>query len=409
MEVLYARCAGLDVHQKSVVACVRIHGPEGRAQTSTRTFATHTAALLELSAWLEENQCTHVVMEATGVYWKPVWHILEESFALVLANASSVRNVPGRKSDVSDAAWLADLLAHGLVRASFVPERPTQELRDLTRTRKQMVKQRSQHVNRLHKVLEDANLKIGAYVTDITGVTGRAILGALIRGETDPVKLAELRDPRLKTPRAELMKALHGKVTQHHRFMLRMHLEQIAATDDAIAQLDAQITELTSPLAEVVERLAAMPGMSETSASVVLAEIGSDMSRFPTAGHLISFAGLCPKMDRSAGKSRSTKLRKGSNWLKTVMVNCGWAAARSKNTYARAQFHRLKSRRGSKKAVIAVAASMLTAIYYMLRDSVPYRDLGAAYFDRRDSTKIANRLRRRLESLGFSVSMQPAA
>lgn len=409
MEVLYARCAGLDVHQKSVVACVRIHGPEGRAQTSTRTFATHTAALLELSAWLEENQCSHVVMEATGVYWKPVWHILEEGFALVLANASSVRNVPGRKSDVSDAAWLADLLAHGLVRASFVPERPTQELRDLTRTRKQMVKQRSQHVNRLHKVLEDANLKIGAYVTDITGVTGRAILSALIRGETDPATLADLRDPRLKTPRDELIKALRGKVTQHHRFMLRMHLDQIAATDDGIAQLDAQITELTSPLAEVVERLAAMPGMSHTSASVVLAEIGSDMSRFPTAGHVVSFAGLCPKMDRSAGKSRSTKLRKGSNWLKTVMVNCGWAAARSKNTYARAQFHRLKSRRGSKKAVIAVAASMLTAIYYMLRDSVPYRDLGAGYFDRRDSTKIANRLRRRLESLGFSVSMQPAA
>src|SRR5215216_288946 len=409
MEVLYARCAGLDVHQKSVVACVRIHGPVGRAQTSTRTFATDTAALLELSAWLEENQCSHVVMEATGVYWKPVWHILEESFALVLANASSVRNVPGRKSDVSDAAWLADLLAHGLVRASFVPERPTQELRDLTRTRKQMVKQRAQHVNRLHKVLEDANLKIGAYVTDITGVTGRAILGALIRGETDPAKLADLRDPRLKTPRDELMKALRGKVTEHHRFMLRMHLDQIAATDEGIARLDAQITELTSPLAEVVERLAAMPGMSETSASVVLAEIGSDMSRFPTAGHLISFAGLCPKMDRSAGKSRSTKLRKGSNWLKTVMVNCGWAAARSKNTYARAQFHRLKSRRGSKKAVIAVAASMLTAIYYMLRDSVPYRDLGAGYFDRRDSTKIANRLRRRLESLGFQVSRQPAA
>jgi transposase len=409
MEVLYARCAGLDVHQKSVVACVRIHGPDGRAQTSTRTFATDTAALLELSAWLEENQCSHVVMEATGVYWKPVWHILEESFALVLANASSVRNVPGRKSDVSDAAWLADLLAHGLVRASFVPERPTQELRDLTRTRKQMVKQRAQHVNRLHKVLEDANLKIGAYVTDITGVTGRAILGALIRGETDPAKLADLRDPRLKTPRDELMKALRGKVTPHHRFMLRMHLDQIAATDDGIAQLDAQITELTSPLAEVVERLAAMPGMSHTSASVVLGEIGSDMSRFPTAGNLISFAGLCPKMDRSAGKPKSTKLRKGSNWLKTVLVNCAWAAARSKNTYARAQFHRLKSRRGSKKAVIAVAASMLTAIYYMLRDSVPYRDLGAGYFDRRDSTKLASRLRRRLESLGFKVSVQPAA
>jgi transposase len=409
MEVLYARCAGLDVHQKSVVACVRIHGADGRAQTSTRTFETHTAALLELSSWLEENACSHVVMEATGVYWKPVWHILEDSFALVLANASNVRNVPGRKSDVSDAAWLADLLAHGLVRSSFVPERPTQELRDLTRTRKQMVKQRAQHVNRLHKVLEDANLKVGAYVTDITGVTGRAILNALIGGETDPEKLAQLRDPRLKTPQDELVKALRGKVTRHHCFLLRMHLEQIDAADRTVAELDAQLEEQTRPLVAVVERLAAMPGMSETSARVVLAEIGPDMSRFPTAGHLISFAGLCPKLDRSAGKSRSTKLRKGSNWLKTVMVTCGWAAARSKNTYARAQFHRLKSRRGAKKAIVAVAASMLTAIYYMLRDDAPYRDLGGGYFDHRDSAKLAKRLCRRLQNLGFAVTMQPAA
>jgi transposase len=409
MEVLFARCAGLDVHQKTVVACVRLHGPDGRARTETRTFATHTAALLELSAWLEENGCTHAVMEATGVYWKPVWHILEEGFALVLANAHYVRNVPGRKTDVSDAAWLADLLAHGLVRSSFVPDRPTQELRDLTRTRKQLVRQRAQHVNRLHKVLEDANLKIGSYVTDITGVTGRAILSSLIAGETDPAKLADLRNPRLKAPRADLVLALTGKVTQHHRFMMQMHLEQIDAADSSVARLDVQIEALTRPLAEVVGRLSAMPGMSETSARVVLAEVGADMSRFPSARHLVSFAGLCPSLNQSAGKSRSSKLKRGSNWLKTVMVTCAWAASRSKNTYARAQFHRLKGRRGSKKAVVAVAASMLTAVYYLLRDAVPYRDLGAAYFDRRDQTKLANRLRRRLESLGFSVQMQPAA
>jgi len=409
MEVLFARCAGLDVHQKTVVACVRLHGPDGRARTETRTFATHTAALLELSAWLEENGCTHAVMEATGVYWKPVWHILEEGFALVLANAHYVRNVPGRKTDVSDAAWLADLLAHGLVRSSFVPDRPIQELRDLTRTRKQLVRQRAQHVNRLHKVLEDANLKIGSYVTDITGVTGRAILSSLIAGETDPAKLADLRNPRLKTPREELVLALNGKVTQHHRFLLQMHLDQIDGAERSVALLDVQIEELTRPLAEEVGRLAAMPGMSETSARVVLAEIGADMSRFPSARHLVSFAGLCPSLNQSAGKSRSAKLKKGSVWLKTVMVNCAWAAARAKNTYARAQFHRLKGRRGSKKAVVAVAVSMLTAIYYVLRDAVPYRDLGAAYFDRRDQTKLANCLRRRLESLGFSVQMQPAA
>jgi transposase len=364
---------------------------------------------MELSSWLEENGCSHVVMEATGVYWKPVWHVLEDSFALVLANASFVRNVPGRKSDVSDAAWLANLLAHGLVQSSFVPDKPTQELRDLTRTRKQLVRQRAQHVNRLHKVLEDANLKIGSYVTDITGVTGRALLDALVAGETDPEKLVDLRHGRLKTPRDELLKALRGKVTPHHRFLLRMHLEQIDAADRSVTLLDSQIEELTRPLVEVVERLAAMPGMSTTSARVVLAEIGPDMSRFPSAAHLVSFAGLCPKLDQSAGKSRSTKLRKGSNWLKTVMVTCGWAAARSKNTYARAQFHRLKSRRGSKKAVVAVAASMLTAVYYMLRDAVPYRDLGGGYFDRKDSIKIANRLRRRLESLGYAVTMQRAA
>ena len=409
MEVLYARCAGLDVHQKTVVACVRIHGPDGRPQTETRTFATDTAALLELAAWLEQCGCTHAVMEATGVYWKPVWHILEESCALVLANAHYVRNVPGRKTDVSDAAWLADLLAHGLVRSSFVPERPTQELRDLTRTRKQLVRQRAQHVNRLHKVLEDANLKIGSYVTDITGVTGRAILTAIIAGETDATKLASLRNPRLKTPPDELAKALRGKITPHHRFLLQMHLDQIEAADRSVALLDSQIEEQTRPLAEQVRLLENMPGMSRTSASVVLAEIGADMSRFPSHRHLVSFAGLCPGLNQSAGKSRSSKLKKGSNWLKTIMVNCAWAAARSKNTYARAQFHRLKARRGSKKAVVAVAASMLTAIYFVLRDRTPYRDLGVSYFDRRDQTKIANRLRRRLESLGFSVQMQPAA
>lgn len=409
MEVLFARCAGLDVHQKTVVACIRLHGADGRAHTETRTFGTNTPALLELAAWLEENGCTHAVMEATGVYWKPVWHILEEGIALVLANAHYVRNVPGRKTDVSDAAWLADLLAHGLVRSSFVPDRPTQELRDLTRTRKQLMRQRAQHVNRLHKVLEDANLKIGSYITDITGVTGRAILSSLIAGETDPEKLADLRNPRLKAPRNELILALTGKVTAHHRFLLQMHLEQIDGADRAVGQLDLQIEELTRPLAEVVGRLADMPGMSETSARVVLAEIGADMSRFPSARHLVSFAGLCPSLNQSAGKSRSSKLRKGSVWLKTVMVNCAWAAARAKNTYARAQFHRLKGRRGSKKAVVAVAASMLTAVYYVLRDAVPYRDLGGAYFDRRDQTKLANRLRRRLESLGFSVQIQPAA
>jgi transposase len=409
MELMYSRCAGLDVHQKTVVACIRIQNEDGKVARATRTFATHTAGLIELSDWLEQAGCTHAVMEATGVYWKPVWHILEESVALVLANAQFVRNVPGRKSDVTDAAWLADLLAHGLVRSSFVPDRPTQELRDLTRTRKQLIRQRAQHVNRLHKILEDANLKIGSYVTDITGKTGRTILEALIAGETDAEKLAGLRNARIKASSEEFRLALRGKITAHHRFMLKLHLEQIDGVDRSVMALDAQLEELSRPLAEEVALLAGMPGMSQVSAFVVLAEIGADMSRFPSSRHLVSFAGLCPRLDKTAGKSRSTKLRNGSNWLKTVMVTCAWAAARSKNTYARAQFHRLKARRGSKKAVVAVAASMLTAVFHILRDHVPYRDLGPAWFDRRDKLKVANRLQRRLEALGFEVKIQPAA
>jgi transposase len=409
MELLYPRCAGLDVHKNTVVACVRIQLRRGDPVTETRTFETHTAALLKLLSWLEEHECTHVVMEATGVYWKPVWHILEGAFELVLANAQHVRNVPGRKSDVNDALWLANLLAHGLISPSFVPERPIQELRDLTRTRKQFVRQRAQHVNRIQKVLEDANIKLGSFISDITGVSGRTILEALITGETDPDKLAELGHPRLKTPRAKLALALQGKLTPHHQFLLQTHLQQVDATDRSIEQLDAHIEETARPFAELVGRLKEMPGMSETAAHIVLAEIGHDMSRFPTSGHLVSFAGLCPRLDESAGKRKSTRLRKGSNWLKAALVSCAWAAARAKNAYARAQFHRIKTRRGAKKAVVAVAASMLTAIYHLLRDRVPYRDLTPGHFDRRDRVRIANRLRRRLEALGYNVQIAPTA
>ena len=410
MEVLYPRCAGLDVHKDTVVACIRVQGTGSRATTTeTRSFKTHTAALLELLSWLEQNECTHVVMEATGVYWKPVWHILAGPFELVLANAKHVRNVPGRKTDVKDAEWLANLLAHGLVNASFVPPAPIQELRDLTRTRKQFVRQRAQHVNRIQKVLEDANIKLGSFISDITGVSGRAILEALIAGETDPGKLAELGNSRLKAPRETLALALQGQLTSHHRFLLQTHLDQVDVTDQSIRRLDARIQEAARPFAEMVDRLTEMPGMSETAAHIVLAEIGHDMSRFPTAAHLVSFAGLCPRLDESAGKRRSTRIRKGSNWLKSALVSCAWAAARAKNTYARAQYHRIKTRRGSKKAVVAVAASMLTAIYHVLRTPTQYRDLGPQHFDRRDRDRIVTRLRRRLEDLGYAVQIAPAA
>jgi transposase len=301
------------------------------------------------------------------------------------------------------------LLAHGLISASFVPEPPIQELRDLTRTRKQFVRQRAQHVNRIHKVLEDANIKLGSFISDITGISGRAILEALIAGEADAKKLAVLGNSRLKTPRETLALALEGRLTKHHRFLLKTHLDQVDVTDRSIGQLDARIEEAARPFVEMVDRITEMPGVSKTAAHVVLAEIGHDMSRFPTAAHLVSFAGLCPRLDESAGKRRSTRVRKGSNWLKGALVSCAWAAARSKNTYARAQYHRIKTRRGAKKAVVAVAASMLTAIYHVLRNNVPYRDLGAQHFDRRDRLRIANRLRRRLEELGYAVQIAPAA
>ena len=408
MEVLHARCAGLDVHKDTVVACIRI-ASKGTATQDVRTFQTTTSQLLALSDWLSEQEVTHVAMEATGVYWKPVWHILEESFELVLANAAHIKNVPGRKTDVNDAMWISDLLAHGLIRGSFVPEASIQELRALTRTRKQLVREKAQHMQRIQKTLEDANIKLASVITDILGMTGRGILEALIRGETDPEKLVDLRRGRLKATRAELVEALRGRVTRNHRFLLELHLNQIDALDKSIESVEKEVGELLEPFRAAAELLKTIPGVSDTVADVIIAEIGVDMLRFPTAGHLVSWAGLCPGNDESAGKRRSTRVRKGAPWLKTTLVQAAWAGSRTRGTYLRTQFLRLKTRRGPKKAIMAVAASMLTAIYYMLRDSVPYRDLGPDYFDRMDTTKVTTRLVRRLESLGFHVELKEAS
>lgn len=408
MEVLYARCAGLDVHKDQVTACRRI-ATDGKALQEVRSFSTTTSGLLALAEWLTEVECTHVAMEATGVYWKPVWHVLEGIFELVLANAQHVRNVPGRKSDVNDSMWLADLLAHGLIRGSFVPPTPVQEMRDLTRTRKQIVREVAQHTQRIQKTLEDANIKLGSVISDILGTSGRAFLAALIGGETDPEKLAELAHPRLQAGRSKLVEALRGRVTQHHRFLLKLHLEQIDSLDKAVRELEARMGDALAPFREQVEHLKTIPGVSDTVAQVIASEVGLDMSRFPTAGHLISWAGLCPKMDESAGKRRSTRVRKGAPWLKTTLVTAAWSAARKKTGYLRTQFLRIKSRRGAKKAIMAVAASMLTAVYHMLRDNIPYRDLGADHFDQRDKRQVAKRLVKRLGDLGYSVELKAAA
>ncbi len=408
METLHERCAGLDVHKDTVVACVRIAA--GRtAQRTVRTFATTTGALLELHDWLQGHGVTHVAMEATSVYWKPVWHLLEDSFELVLANAAHIKAVPGRKTDMNDATWIADLLAHGLIRPSFVPPTPIQELRDLTRARKQLVQDRTRYIQRIQKVLEDANVKLDSFITDLLGKSGRAVLDAIVEGHTDPELLVSRTTGRLKASRQELLEALRGRVTSHHRFMIKLQLRQIDQIDQSIEELEAQAREAVAPFRHRVEQLTAIPGISETAATVLLAEIGTDMSVFPSAAHLLSWAGMCPRSDESAGKRRSTRLRHGAPWLKATLVQIAWPASRSKNSYFRALFHRLKARRGPKKAIVAVAASILTTVYHLLRDGTLYQDLGPAHFDTLNRERAAKSLVRRLQALGFEVDVRPAA
>jgi transposase len=407
MEVLYPHCAGLDVHKDTVVACVR-HMVNGTVKREVRTFKTTTKELLALSEWLAAEDCTHIAMEATGVYWKPVWHILSDGdFALVLANAAHVRNVPGRKTDVNDATWLADLLAHGLIRGSFVPDQQTQEMRDLLRTRKQLVREASRHVQRLQKTLEDANIKLDSVISDVMGLSGRKMIEALIAGESDPEQLAQLAHRRIKATPEELCEALRGRVTRHHRFLLSLHLQQIDAIDAAIGDIDQEVDAHVEPFRTTVQLLTTIPGVDQLSACVILAEIGRDMSRFPTAGHLISWAGLCPRNDESAGKRRSTRMRRGAAWLKTTLVQCAAAAARRKASYFQAQFHRLRARRGAKKALGGIAASILTAAYEMLKSGALYEDLGPDHFDKRGKSRHIHRLVHRLQNLGFAVQITP--
>jgi transposase len=408
MEVIYPRCAGLDVHKQTVVACVRISRDGAAPMQEVHTFETTTSGLLQLGDWLESFGVEHVAMEATGVYWKPVWHVLEGQFELVLANAAHVKNVPGRKTDVNDAMWLADLLAHGLIRASFVPPVAVQQLRTLTRTRKQFVRERASHAQRIEKVLEDANLKLSVVISDILGKSGRAVMAALIEGKTDPEFLVSCVNTRVKASRSELLEALRGRVSAHHRFMLKLHLGHIDALDSAITSIEKEVGQGLEPFGQAAKLLSTIPGISEVSAHVIVSEIGIDMDRFATPGHLLSWACLCPRNDESAGKRRSTRLRQGGNWLKPTLVQGAWAAVRVKGGYLQAQFHRIRARRGSKKAIIAVAASMLTAAWHMLRDGTQWHDLGAAHFDRADSSRTASRLIRRLEQIGYVVHATPA-
>jgi transposase len=420
MDIMHERCAGLDVHKKTIVACVRLM-IGGTVNRECRTFDTTTTGLLALLAWLTETGCTHVAMEATGVYWKPVWNILGDGpFELMVANAAHIKNVPGRKTDVNDATWIADLTACGLIKASFVPEPAIQEVRSLLRARTQLTREQTSHIQRIQKTLEEANIKLDSVISDILGVSGRKMIEAMIAGVRNPAKLADLAGRRIKASRKELYDALHGRLTDHHRFLLRLYLQQYDALDAAIveinqqvdaavARMDEQAKNGQAPFRSLIELLCTIPGVSKLGATIILSEIGCDMGRFPTAGHLLAWAGLCPSQNESAGKRKSSRLRKGAPWLKTLLVQCAWAATRKKDSYYKAQFHRLRAKHGPKKAICAVAASMLTAIYHMLKNGTEHKDLGAAHFDRRSTAVKTKRLVAQLTKLGFKVELQPLA
>ncbi len=408
MQVIHQRCCGLDIHKKTVVACVLITAPDGAVQRWLRTFGTMTADLLALRDWLDGHGVTQVAMESTGVYWRPVYNVLEdEARAITLVNPQHIKAVPGRKTDVKDSEWLADLLRHGLLKASFIPPAPIRELRELTRYRKTLVQQRTQEVNRLHKLLEGANLKLAAVASDILGKSGRAMLDAVLGGEQDPAVLAELARGRLRAKLPALRQAFEGRVRPYHLTLLTEILGHIDFLEASIARLHDAIEEALAPFAQAVELLLTIPGLGEVAAATIVAEIGVDMTRFPSAKHLASWAGLCPGNKQSGGRRLSGKTTKGSVWLRAALSEAAWANARSKSGYLGAQFRRLARRRGVQKALVAVAHSLLVIIYHVLRDRRPYADLGADYFDTLDTTRQQQHYVRRLNALGYGVTLTP--
>ena len=407
MDILHRCCAGLDIHKDTVVACVRRLADDGRLHKEVQTFGTMTRDLLGLSDWLASQGVTHVAMESTGVYWKPVCNILEGPFEVLLVNAQHIKQVPGRKTDVKDCEWIAQLLQHGLLRASFIPPPPIRELRELTRQRAQLVGEKGAVANRIQKVLEDANIKLGSVASDVLGVSGRAMLEAIAAGEEDPEKLADLARRRLRAKIPELRLALHGRVTDHHRFLLRLLLEHVGHLEGLIAQLGARIEEVLAPFAEAAARLDSIPGVDRRVAEILVAELGTDMGPFPTADHLASWAGMCPGNNESAGKRRSGKTNKGSRWLRTVLVQAAWAASHTKGTYLAARYRRLTARRGKKRALVAVGHTILVIAYHVLRDGTTYRELGGDFFERLHPERLTRSLVRRLEKLGHKVTLAP--
>jgi transposase len=408
MEVINKRCCGLDVHKETVVACLMIR-EGGKVHKEVRTFLTMTVDLVVLHDWLKAHQVTHVAMESTGIYWKPVFNLLEEDFTVLLVNAAHIKTVPGRKTDVKDCEWIADLLSHGLLRGSFIPPEPIRDLRDLTRYRKSLTDERVREVNRLQKFLEAANIKLSSVANDVMGASGRAMLEALTAGSTDPHVLSELAKGRLRKKLPELRKALEGRFRPHHRFMVGEILTHIDFLDEAIERISQEVSCRIVPFSKTVEVMDLIPGINQRVAEGVLSEMGVDMSCFPTDGHAASWAGLCPGNNESAGKRKSGKTRKGDRWLRRYLIEAAWAASRKKGSYLSALYHRLVVRRGKKKAITAVAHKLLVIIYHMLKDQASYQELGSDHFNKLNAVHVQRHHVKRLESLGFKVILEPLA
>jgi len=407
MDVLHPCCAGLDVHKDSVYACVRRIAPGGGVREAVRVFGTMTPDLLRLADWLAAEGATRVAMESTGVYWKPVYYALDGPFELVLANAQQLKRVPGRKTDTQDCAWIAKLMPHGLIAAGFVPPEPQRDLRELCRQRVQLTRQKAAVANRIQKVLEDANLKLGSVASDVLGKSGRAVLRAIAAGETDPVAPAELALGRLRKQLPRLRPALTGRVTEHHRFVLKLFLDEVEMVEEWVRRLEERIAAVLGPFAEAVRRWATIPGVDRRTAQAVAAGIGTDMSRFPAEGHLAAWAGMCPGNDESAGRRRSGKTPKGSPWLKRALVQAAWAASHTEGTYLSAFYRRLAARRGRKRALVGLGHAIPGIMCHPQRNGTDYADLGGDYFERRDTDRLTRRLVRRLESLGLKVTPEP--
>lgn len=405
MQVVNERCCGLDVHKETVVACALVPGEGALPKREVRTFGSMTDELEQLGDWLAQLGVTHVVMESTGVYWKPVYNLLDGRFAILVVNAQHLKALAGRKTDVQDAEWLADLLRHGLLKGSFIPSEELRALRDLTRYRTKLSDERKSEVNRIHKVLEDANIKLGSVASDIMGVSGRAILGELVEGHTNPTVLAELAKGRLRDKHELLERALRGRVRSHHRTMLVHHLSHIDYLEEAIKQLDTEIEEQMRPFAASLEKWDSLPGINRRLAEILVAEMGADLQPFPDAEHLASWAGMCPGNNESGGKRRSGKTRRGSPWLRRALVEAAHGAARTKEKYFQALYRRLAARRGKQRALFAVGHSLLVTGYYLITEDRTYEDLGADYFDKRNREAIKHRAVRQLEKLGYDVKL----